>query len=129
MTYVYLADIWCDSCGEKLVEDVPKPGYPPPWDSDDYPAACGDPGPSDSPQHCAAGGDCIGEYVDLREWGLEKGDRLYGAETVRIGELVSDELTEEGARNVREMLAEPSRTPYQSALHSFWRVVFADSLD
>lgn len=50
MPYMYQAAFYCDDCGSKIQAE--KPNYPPPWDTDDYPAHYPDAGESDSPQHC-----------------------------------------------------------------------------
>ena len=54
-TYIYQADVYCESCIDKIKEDLPPPEVPhdkKTWDSDEYPK-----GPffyeeSDSFQHC-----------------------------------------------------------------------------
>jgi hypothetical protein len=67
--------------------------------------------------------------LDLREWGLKDTDKLHGAETAQIGQLVGEELTEEGVRYLREMLEDDANlTPYQQALHNFWEAAFSDYL-
>jgi len=40
MPYVYQADFLCDNCRAEI--DVPKPSYPPPFDTDDYPSYVAD---------------------------------------------------------------------------------------
>ena len=82
----------------------------------------------DSPWHCENGAACL-EALDLEEYGLKPGDTLYGMETARIGALVTESLTPDGAEWLRETLREPERTPYQRALYRFWRAAFADCLD
>lgn len=58
MPYVFRADFICDNCRAKI--DAPKPTYPEPFDTDDYPMRVSDAGECDSPQHC---GDC-GQPID-----------------------------------------------------------------
>lgn len=53
MPYVYQADFLCDNCRAEI--DVPKPSYPPPFDTDDYPSYVADAGECDTPCHC---GNC-----------------------------------------------------------------------
>lgn len=55
MPYVYQADFLCDNCRAEI--DVPKPSYPPPFDTDGYVA---DAGECDTPCHC---GNC-GQPID-----------------------------------------------------------------
>lgn len=50
MPYAYQADIICDDCRNQI--DIPKPDYPPPWDTDDYPAEMSDNDESDTVCHC-----------------------------------------------------------------------------
>ncbi len=77
-TYIYCADLYCASCAERIMADIPKPEGEP-VGSDDYP--CGPysdgGGEADSVQHCA---EC--------------------------GELLENPLTEEGLDSLRDMLAE-----------------------
>ena len=96
-----------------------------------------DSGESDSPCHCASGGECL-EGISLADYGLigkrrwyfpfsRKGPKLYGAESVTVGAILSG-LTDYGADYLAEMLAEDNPTPYQSALFELWREEFADYL-
>jgi hypothetical protein len=57
MPYVYSADVFCDQCGDpnRPGHEIPKPTYPKPWDTDDYPDYVQTLGPTDSPQNC---GEC-----------------------------------------------------------------------
>ncbi len=124
--YAYNADTYCDACGDKLRAELDAQCVADEDDSNGYPQwVRGE--PTDSPDHCASVADCAGESVDLREYGASA-DALVGAESCVIGELLSDELTDDGADYLREMLTD-SRTPYQTALHRFWRESFADYLD
>jgi hypothetical protein len=61
MAYAYQADVWCDSCGQKHVEDLTAQGKAP-FDSMDYSSFDSDDFPksydakhdeADTPQHCA----------------------------------------------------------------------------
>lgn len=99
MAAIYQADIWCDSCADAIRTDLDKAGHTPEgpsdeysYDSDEYPKGVGDPGESDSPSHCGAGGECL-EAEELPSG-------------YKIGALLSDELTEDGEDYVREAIAE-----------------------
>jgi len=66
MCYIYQADIWCNNCGEAIRERLIREGHAPTdpndewsYDSDDFPKRASDNDESDSPQHCAAGENCI----------------------------------------------------------------------
>jgi hypothetical protein len=131
--YVYQADTWCDSCGERIRRDLEDSGQAPEdpsdewsFDSDDFPKY-GAEEPTDSPDHCASQGDCL-EGVDLGEYGLPEGAPLFGAETRTIGALLSDGLTDEGASWLIEVLSDDQTTPYQSALHAYWADVFSSEV-
>jgi hypothetical protein len=126
MPYVYNADMWCSSCGDRLERKLEADGVIDDHDSDTFPQYVPDPGESDSPYHCAAGSDCL-EALDLQPYGA-RADALRGAESVRVGALVTDSLTDAGVEYVREILAEPDPTPYQSAIHAYWREAFSDQL-
>lgn len=67
--FIYCADVYCEECGKKLCESIPRPEHAGEllngeldqrtYDSDEYPKEC-DNGESDCPAHCA---NC-GEYLD-----------------------------------------------------------------
>ena len=132
--YVYQADTYCDDCGARICAELEAEGKAPDdpsdewtYDSDEYPKSALEES-TDGPDHCASGADCIGASVDLKEYGLEAGAELFGAEAPRIGELLSDGLTEYGVSYLREMLREAPRTAYQRALHRYWTETFSDEL-
>ncbi len=148
--YVYNADTYCDSCGEAIRADLTRADLAPAdpsdeysYDSDDFPKGPYPCESTDSPDHCAAGVDCL-EPVDLFDYGLTTSSQLYGAESTHIGALLSDGLTEHGAEYLREMMAPDevhytrgigsgavhvrTLTPYQVVLHRLWGEVFAEVL-
>lgn len=100
MTYAYQAALWCDSCGEEIMRTLDAKGAKPDtedWDSDDYPKA-GDPGESDSPDHCDAGTLCLErELVPFHGY---------------VGALLNDELTDYGRQYIASL-----NTP----LGAWWR--------
>lgn len=53
--YIYQADVWCDSCAEKICAELRADGKPDTDDSEDYPQGPYDENSSeaDTPQHCA----------------------------------------------------------------------------
>lgn len=116
--YAYNAELYCDDCGARLAdlasEDM----------SDDYPVSARE-SESDSPNHCASGAYCL-NALDLTAYGLAEDAPLFGAETRKIGALIEEDLTEDGVAYVREMIeCDPEDcTPYQRALHAFWRESF-----
>ena len=128
--YVYNADTYCDSCGDRIREELTAAGLAPKdagdeysYDSDDFPKYAAEEA-TDGPDHCASE-NCLAA-VDLREYGLASDAVMVGAETPTIGALLSDGLMD--TSYLREMLDEPARTPYQEALHRYWREIFADEL-
>lgn len=125
--YAYHAELYCDACGRDLVAQLKRDGGVDEGDSDGFPQSVPNGGEADSPDHCAADDDCL-EPLDLREWGLDPAAPLYGAERPVIGGLLDQRLTEHGVAYLKEMLAETERTPYQRALHRFWRAAYADDL-
>lgn len=132
--YIYRAETWCDSCGERLRGELLRADSGPPdiddewsYDSDDFPKGPVAREATDGPDHCAAGADCL-EGILLVEYGLEGSAEMFGAESHTIGALLSDGLTDDGVAYLAEMLREDSPTPYQEALHRYWRAVFADEL-
>ena len=56
--YMYRADLYCEGCAEKIIADLVEPGYPEPWDTDDYPAGPfpDGGGEADCPWHCGSCG-------------------------------------------------------------------------
>jgi hypothetical protein len=146
--YVYCADTYCDSCGLELIADLERQGVKP-WpsadcpDSDHWPVSAIEE-ETDGPDHCAAYGECL-EGIDLHGYGLADDAEMIGAEMPVIGALLSDGLTDAGVSYLRELLDDSpihytrgigsgaihvrTLTPYQEALHTYWREVFADYLD
>jgi len=133
--FVYCADTWCDSCGERLRREIAEQGLAPAdWDdlyvdSDSWPQPALEE-PTDGPDHCANGEHCL-EAVDLLAYGLPTvafKPVLVGAETQRIGAPTNDGLTEYGVAYLKEMLDEPSPTAYQTALFAYWRELYRDEL-
>jgi hypothetical protein len=119
--FIYSADTYCDDCGARIRAELEAAGVQDHGDSDGFPQSARDDEETDSPDHCASGADCIGSAVDLGDYGLEPDAQLIGAETRVIGELLSECLTDAGRAYLREMLEDEPRTPYQEALHRFWR--------
>jgi len=124
--FVYCADTWCDSCGERLRREIAEQGLAPAdWDdvyvdSDSWPQPALEEA-TDGPDHCAASEDCL-EPVDL----LPYGQGLFTPS--HIGAPTNDGLTAEGVSYLQEMLGEPSPTAYQQALHAYWRELYRDEL-
>jgi len=98
MSYIYQADVWCDDCGRTICERLTKEGKAPAdpsnqwsYDSDDYPKRTGDDEESDTPQHCAAGENCL-NAVTLPSGG-------------KVGFLFG-ELTRDGIQYVKDAVVE-----------------------
>jgi hypothetical protein len=113
MAYIYQADVWCDDCGKAICEQLQKAGLAPAnpadehtFDSDEYPKRAGDDDESDSPQHCAAGEDCLNAIV------LPGGN---------VGFLFG-ELTAVGVEYVKEAIAEGGEVA------DLWKEHYADYL-
>jgi hypothetical protein len=71
MPFIFQADVWCDACGERIIEDLNKhhsgvpadPSDESSYDSDVYPKKFyTDIQYADSPQNCASG-NCGGSYT------------------------------------------------------------------
>ena len=84
-------------------------------DSDSYPQGpyLDGGGESDGPEHCDANEGCI----NAMEFAGTK-----------VGVWLGNPLTNEGVRELKEMLSNPRPTTYQLALHEFWSSVYADYL-
>lgn len=94
MPYTYQADIWCDKCGERIMLELKAIGRKDTGDSEDWPQEADLEEAADSPQNCASG-VCGGQYwvtIDGRQRLLE------------YGEFLENPLTEEGYKNLKEML-------------------------
>jgi hypothetical protein len=124
--YAYHAELYCDACGERLERELQAAGVSDSGDSDQYPQGAAE-GESDGPNHCASGAECL-QPLELELYGLAPGAELYGAETRRIGAWLDESLTDYGREYLRELLDESEPTPYQRALHRFWREVYAEQL-
>ena len=103
MPAIYNADVWCDSCADKIRQSVRDEralaGLPPideqdeySYDSDEFPKYMNDDEESDSPQHCASNEECLEAIV------LPSGRK--------IGALLSAELTSDGVKYVEEYINE-----------------------
>lgn len=96
MAYIYAANIWCDGCGETIKERIQAEGMAPAdsdeYDSDEYPKHCDGSSEADSPQHCAAGADCINAYE------FDDG--------TKIGVWLENDLTTDGADYVKKVVCE-----------------------
>lgn len=105
MPYIYAADVWCDSCGEKIKAGLESPADPADetsYDSDEYPKAYdAEHEESDTPQHCGAGEQCL----EAEE--LPSGQK--------IGALLGTRLTTHGVEYLRELLAD------ETDVSGFWR--------
>lgn len=114
MAYIYNADIFCDSCGEKIktdilatatAEDKVRFDDEREYDSDEFPKWAIDESETDSPQHCGSGEDCLECEV------LPSGDK--------IGKLIGTSLTSDGIEYVREQIANS-----RSEVTDFWEQNF-----
>lgn len=124
--YVYNADLYCDDCGEGIAQYLFERGAEDTGDSDDYPQASIE-SESDAPNHCACGADCH-NAVDLTAYGLTEDDLRNGAPRF-IGAWIVEDLTEDGRAYLTEMLTEDDPSPYQRAVHRFWRETYPDAVD
>lgn len=121
MAYIYQADLWCDDCGEMIRERITREGFSPTdpndentYDSDEFPKYSADPGPSDSPCHCAAGRQCVNRFrIGVRGGEVKRGGQIVPA-------LVGDVLTSYGVQYVRESADTP--------LGKWWARAFSDQM-
>ena len=118
MAYIYCADVWCDDCGKAICKQLQADGNAPAnpddeytFDSDEYPKRACDDEESDSPQHCAAGEDCLNAIM------LPSGGK--------VGYLFG-ELTAVGVEYVKEAIAENSA--YWNEIAELWEEYYADYL-
>jgi hypothetical protein len=114
MAYIYCADVWCDDCGKAICKRLKAEGLAPAkpadehtYDSDEYPKRCGDDEESDTPEHCAAGEDCLNAIT------------LPGG--MKVGYLFG-ELTAVGVEYVKEAIAEGGEVA------DLWKEHYADYL-
>jgi len=50
--YQYKASLYCEECGDEIIESLGEPPHDWPWDSNDYPVGPEDASEADSPQSC-----------------------------------------------------------------------------
>ena len=122
MSYIYQADVWCDRCGKEICERIQAEGHAPEdpddegsFDSDEYPKRGEDEEETDSPQHCAAHGDCLDA--------IEMGDGT------KIGCLIGTTLTTDGVEYVKEAIREAlekGEDEKSSVALAIWRKAFSD---
>lgn len=113
MAAIYQAEIWCDCCAELIRERLDEIGTgdidttdEASYDSDEYPKHADDDEEADSPQHCAAGEECVSAVE------LPSGQK--------IGCLIGTSLTSDGVEYVRQAVAEGGEVA------GFWAEEFAD---
>ncbi len=91
--YIYASNIWCEECGKAIHERIMSKMA---FNSDDFPKGPypDGGGESDSPQHCAAGPDCLNaiEFDD----------------GVKIGAWLENKLTEKGIKYVNNAITKGS---------------------
>ena len=115
--YIYQADVWCDDCGRAICERLTQEGKAPAnpadectFDSDDYPKPADDRGEADTPQHCAAGADCLNA--------IELPSRLVG--------LLFGELTPDGVAYVKNAIVEAEEGLGDKDVVALWKEHFHD---
>ncbi len=101
--YVYQAALYCEACGEAIVQDLRQRGVEDSGDSNDYPQGpyADGGGEADSPQHCDSGPQCL------------------AAETIggrQVGAFLENPLTSDGEAYVRKSLRDTPGSP----LVQFW---------
>lgn len=96
--YIYCADLYCETCGQEICDNLPKPpGFggqeagDQMWDSDDYPKLYDGETCHDSPVHCANGSECR-ECITVPIDGVVDG--VYASN--EYGKLLTEVLTDEG---------------------------------
>ena len=118
MAYIYQADVWCDDCGRAICKRLKREGAAPAnlddewtFDSDDYPKRASDDDESDTPQHCAAGEECI-NVLTLPDGG-------------KVG-LLFGELTAVGVEYVKEAIEEAAAGFGSKEVTDLWQEHFRD---
>lgn len=118
MSYIYQADVWCDDCGRAICKRLKREGLAPEnpgdewtFDSDEYPKRADDDDEADTPQHCAAGEQCI-NAIDL-----PSGDK--------VG-LLFGELTRDGVEYVKEAIAETEEGLGSKEVTDLWQQHYRD---
>lgn len=118
MAYIYKADVWCDDCGKAICERLKQESKAPAdpsnessYDSDDYPKRAGDHEESDTPQHCAAGADCL-NAIELP--GGTKVGLLFG------------ELTRDGIGYVKDAIVEAAEGQGDRQVVELWQQYYWD---
>jgi len=119
VSYIYQADVWCDDCGRAICKRLKREGKAPAnpadewsFDSDEYPKRAGDDEEADTPQHCAAGEECI-NAIELPSGG-------------KVG-LLFGELTRDGVEYVKEAIAEAQEGLGSKEVVDLWRQHYADA--
>lgn len=99
MPYIYQSELWCDSCGQAIRERITAEGHAPEnpddetsYDSDEFPKYASTDGETDSPSHCGSGNECL-EAIEL-------------SDGTKVGALISENLTTDGADYVRQAVKE-----------------------
>ena len=117
--YAYQADLICEDCAGKIIEELEKKGVEDTGDSNDFPQGPhGDGGgESDSPGHCGMGPGCV---IAIKVPGGNK-----------IGCPFGNPLTDEGAAYVQQKLAHDivcETSPHSHGVQLLWSHVYPDIL-
>ena len=118
LAYMYEADLWCVSCGEKVKKKLDAEGKAPEhpadectYDSDDYPKPIFESWESNSPDHCVAGECCL------------------EAETLpsgrKVGAFLNNSLTEAGYSYIIQSLADDPTSEVVAFLFDQYGVKYA----
>ena len=114
--YIYQAELWCNDCGKAICQKLKRAGKAPEnpddessFDSDDYPKRADEREESDTPQHCAAGKQCLNAIT------LPSGRK--------IGALFG-ELTPDGLAYVKNAIVEANEGMGDKEVVALWQEHF-----
>lgn len=113
MATIYQADIFCDSCGDDIRQQIKAKGKAPEnpddetsYDSGEFPKYAFDHDDRDSPQHCGSGETCLEAEI------LSDGSK--------VGCLIGTNLTDAGVEYVRKAIEQGG------LVAEFWKEQFCD---
>ena len=116
--YIYQADLICEDCGNKIIEQLEKKGVEDTGDSDDFPQGphSDGGGESDSPQHCGIGSGCVNKI------------HIPGGAT--IGMPLGNPLTSDGVKYLRDSVANDiiATDAHHRKVGRLWARIYSDCL-
>ncbi len=112
--YIYNADVYCDLCGDNIMEDLDDDCVEDTGDSNDYPQYFGEDFENDSPTHCGMDESCLDAEIIIEP-------NFY---IRKVGSQIDTILTSYGVDYIKEVINEKPK----SGCAVLWKSTYSDYL-